>query len=624
MIKMNGKKDDFPSRFRRTAMNKRTWGVSAITTLLIVCVLGWTSSTSADSSLVILPGEFPINTYTDGDQQGSDVAMNSVGRFVVTWYSLDQDGSSWGVFARIYSPLGIPVVDEFQVNTYTTGSQSVPSVAIDDAGNFVIAWSSRGQDGSVESVYAQRYNFEGLAQGDEFQVNTYTQGTQFYPQVAMDADGDFVVVWSCVTDEVLEEGIKARRFEADGTPVADEFLVYSISVEGYNYPDVAMSADGGFIIVWDQLDAWDDGKGVLGRLYDADGLAQGDPFQVNTFTAGIQSSASVDMDSTGRFVVAWESMDQDGDNYGVFGQIFNNLAEPQGPEFQINTYTVNQQVLPSIAMDENGGFVVVWRSVEQDGSHNGVFGARFDSSRVQVGDEFPINIYTLSSQNEPAAAMSPDGLFVVTWSSAGQDGGPDDYGIFGRLFECVVHEDCADDNVCTINFCDSIGMCRQLNNSMPCEDDVFCNGGDTCFEGDCTIHAGDPCDDNGLYCDGDESCDEGAGQCLSSGDPCLDNGLFCDGDEVCLEDTDECTSIGDPCLEDETCDEETDACNPLADDDADDDVNDDVDDDVNDDLNDDVNDDVDDDVVDDDTGDADAIASDRDDDDDDDDGCCGC
>ena len=64
---------------------------------------------------------------------------------------------------------------------------------MDADGDFVVTWSSHGQDGSGWGVYAQRYNAAGVTQGGEFRVNTTTANTQGSPTVAMDADGDFVV-----------------------------------------------------------------------------------------------------------------------------------------------------------------------------------------------------------------------------------------------------------------------------------------------------------------------------------------------------------------------------------------------------------------------------------------------
>ena len=89
---------------------------------------------------------------------------------------------------------------EFQVNTFTAGTQQTNftgqggSMALDADGDFVVTWSSAGQDTATSyGVYAQRYNAAGVAQGGEFQVNTTTANSQRFSTVAMDADGDFEI-----------------------------------------------------------------------------------------------------------------------------------------------------------------------------------------------------------------------------------------------------------------------------------------------------------------------------------------------------------------------------------------------------------------------------------------------
>ena len=52
---------------------------------------------------------------------------------------------------------------------------------MDDAGNFVVAWTSTSQDGSGYGIYAQRYDSGGSPLGGEFRVNTLTSGSQAYP-----------------------------------------------------------------------------------------------------------------------------------------------------------------------------------------------------------------------------------------------------------------------------------------------------------------------------------------------------------------------------------------------------------------------------------------------------------
>ena len=81
--------------------------------------------------------------------------MNATGDTVVAWGSV-QDGSGYGVYAQQYDASGSAVGGEFQVNSFTTGSQDSPSVAMTGTGDYVVAWNSDGQDGSSLGVFAQR------------------------------------------------------------------------------------------------------------------------------------------------------------------------------------------------------------------------------------------------------------------------------------------------------------------------------------------------------------------------------------------------------------------------------------------------------------------------------------
>lgn len=92
------------------------------------------------------------------------------------------------------------------------------------------------------------------------------------------------------------------------------------------------------------------------------------PFQVNTYTDNDQTSASVARLNNDSIIVTWQSQNQDGSGYGIYGQLFDTEGNPIGSEFQINTYTNNDQASPSVTLLNNGNFVVVWHSQNQDGS----------------------------------------------------------------------------------------------------------------------------------------------------------------------------------------------------------------------------------------------------------------
>ncbi len=179
-----------------------------------------------DENQGIISATEQVNTYSSNSQERPVIAMDADGDAVISWQSRYQDGSDYGVYARRYNNTGIAIDPaEFKVNTYTSGNQTEPSVAVDSVGDFVIGWRSSEQDGSQASIYAQRYAAAGTPVGTEFKVNTFVQGSQTKPAVGMDNTGNFVFSWQTlpVSDfslnfisSVKPEQIAAKLFTNTG------------------------------------------------------------------------------------------------------------------------------------------------------------------------------------------------------------------------------------------------------------------------------------------------------------------------------------------------------------------------------------------------------------------------
>ena len=97
---------------------------------------------------------------------------------MVAWASDGQDGDGYGVFGRRYDAAGNALAAEFQVNTYTTGSQTIPKAAMRSGGDFVVVWQSDDQDGDDVGVFGRRFDSAGIGVGAEFQVNSYVTDDQ--------------------------------------------------------------------------------------------------------------------------------------------------------------------------------------------------------------------------------------------------------------------------------------------------------------------------------------------------------------------------------------------------------------------------------------------------------------
>jgi RHS repeat-associated protein len=350
------------------------------------------------------------------------VAADADGNFVVAWVSEGQDGSGDGIYAQRFSDARIAQGPEFRVNTYTTGDQRAPAVAMDADGGFVVVWESEWQDGSSLGIYAQRYHATGSANGPEFRVNTYTNSYQLTSAVAMRHTGEFIVTWTTwfhtTGGDVTE--IHAQRYDDAGVPQGGEFRVNTDTLGTQHQSTVGVDASGAFVVAWQSADG--DSFGIRAQRYAADGTASGGEFQVNTYTTGNQALPKVGMSSSGHFLVVWYSSLQDGSSEGVFAQMFDSSGGQQGAEFRVNTYTTASQVYPAVAVDSGGDYLVVWESLNQDGSHTGIFAQRYSQSGAPVGGEYQVNATTADGQYQPSVAAGGTDGFVISWFDSIHDG----------------------------------------------------------------------------------------------------------------------------------------------------------------------------------------------------------
>ncbi len=397
--------------------------------------------------------EFQVNTYTTGSQGQPAVGPIGAGGFVVLWQSsggggTDTEASS--IQAQRYDAAGVPVGGQFQVNTYTTGSQGDPEVAPLGGGGLVVVWQGNaggGTDTSVQSIHGQRLDATGAPVGGEFQVNTYTTGDQYGAGVAPAGAGDFVVVWNSfgsLGTDTSSVSIQGQRYDASGVPLGGQFQVNTYTTGGQYDAAVGSDGAGGFVVAWtsDRSDGTDTSSAsVNGQRFNASGAPVGGQFQVNTYTTGSQAEPAVTSMGAGGFVVVWQSSGGGGgtdpDPSSVKAQRFDAGGAPVDGEFQVNTYTTSVQQFPEVGPDGAGGFVVVWGSYGSSGTDDQGESAqarRFDATGTPLGAEFQVNTYTTSDQLAYAVGPVGAGDFVVVWSSTGV-GTDVDRSIQGQRFE---------------------------------------------------------------------------------------------------------------------------------------------------------------------------------------------
>jgi hypothetical protein len=369
--------------------------------------------------------EFRVTTAA-GFQNHPDVASDGDGDFVVVWAS---NGGGvrepYDVYARRYDSAGNPRGDEFKVNAIDAEYYATPAVAMDAAGNFVVVWRSDYE------ISARLYDAAGQPRGGEFRVNTFTAGAQEYPSVAMDDDGDFVVAWQSEGQDGSQEGIYARRYDASGAAVGSEFGVNTTTAWSQELPSVAMDADGDFVVAW--VSAMQDGTlDVYVRRYEVSGAPKGGEFRVNESIAGEQGYPSVAMDRAGNFAVAWDSLVPDQWSR-VYVRRYDAAGVAKSGEFRAGTSVTGHELRPSVALGEHGELTVAWTwTSEFAAAPFRAYTRSFEPSGLAFGE--PVQVNSNAGGGQPALASGLGTGFVAAWSyqSSTPQGIDDD--VYARVY----------------------------------------------------------------------------------------------------------------------------------------------------------------------------------------------
>ena len=241
-----------------------------------------------------------------------------------------------------------PLGGETRVNATTVGTQTLAvsgrCVAMDAGGNYVVVWESAGQDGDQGGIYGQRFDSAGAAIGGEFRVNTATTGNQTYASVAMDTAGNFLVVWSG-NGPGDTDGVFAQRYDANGNKLGGEFRVNAAAAGVQSRPVAGACPMGGYVVAWSESDV----------LYMVQVDSAGALVNPTTLAAAgtIDGSIDVDVAADGSYVVAWE--EQSTVQVACFeadGSLRYQTSVAAGMSF----YDFD----PSVAISANGEFGVAW------------------------------------------------------------------------------------------------------------------------------------------------------------------------------------------------------------------------------------------------------------------------
>jgi hypothetical protein len=366
----------------------------------------------------------PAEVATFGQSvENPEVGIDAQGDAVAVW----QGGANRSVERKVEAAVRTASSGVWQTPVVISPEWSgwlQPQVAVDARGDAVAVWSSPYPEGGAGVVNdtiqaaakpAGASGWEPAVWVSEFGKAPYNKRFSRAPQVAIDAEGEAVAVWEdeveSPSEVVVEASVKLPGSTTWGTPV--------VVAEKAWRPQVAMDARG------DAVAVWTGGGGLYSATLPASSSTWQPPVPVSTTEA---EHPHVALDSQGDAVAVWESIlgrwePTPGTNTvqaavklaeGTWGAPVS-LSEPVA-------YSHGYPPLyPSLAIDAKGSAVAAWdgiRASMEKGVQAAVLpgiGASWQAPvRVAETDGFLIS---------PLVAMDEKGNGMAVWEYGGRTSG---------------------------------------------------------------------------------------------------------------------------------------------------------------------------------------------------------
>jgi hypothetical protein len=340
------------------------------------------------------------------------------GEFMVSWDDY-RDALVSNIYTQRFSGTGTPIGSNVRKPLDDVSGvnvdQRASTIAIDPAGNFLIAWQDYRNGVDDPDIYAQRYLSDATPSGENFRVNDdQVPSYQYTPRIATNDSGTTMIAWADNNSTVV-----AKWFTRNGLPIISDTITFT--------QDFSVAANGdNFVVAW----RWRTGAAadIKAWTFDGNGTAVGSSFPVNDDVGStFQGNPWVAADDSGHLMITYASI-QNG-NYDVYARLFDADGTPHGPSFKVNDDIGTQaQSLAYVAYDRNGHFIVSWLDRR---SGREIYCQRYASDGNPIGSNFQISDSLSISTSPITVACDDSGKTVIAFgdSRTGQ------YELFAQLLD---------------------------------------------------------------------------------------------------------------------------------------------------------------------------------------------
>jgi hypothetical protein len=383
------------------------------------------------------------NQNSDSAQQKySDIAVDSNGNVFVVWTDERNGASDDDIYIQKFGPSGNPQwgSTDVKVNGDSgTAVQEYPSVAVDSNDNVIVVWQDERDGASNNSIYAQKFDTNGnkLWDSSDVRVNQYTTSSnQYAPQIAIDSDGNSIVVWY---ESRGSNDIYAQKLDPNGIAQwgSSDVRINQYTTLAQQRPAVALDSQGYAIIAWE-----DTRHGAVGNysIYaqkvdtDGDAVWGSSDVRVNQYVSPSNKMfPRIAVDSDGNSVIVWEDDREGISSERIYAQRLDRygVAQWSSPDALVNQDTTFDATDADVAVDSNNQFYVVW--ADESGSDDNIYVQKLDlDGNTHWGSsDLRVNQETGDAMGDPEVAVDNNGNIIVSFTNEV------DYDIYMQKFKAT-------------------------------------------------------------------------------------------------------------------------------------------------------------------------------------------
>ncbi|MFC1761801.1 hypothetical protein ACFL6U_06945 [Planctomycetota bacterium] len=316
------------------------------------------------------------------EQKHPDIAVGNDGTIHVIWEDYRDNPAMGNIYyaksmdgGRHFGP---DVMADQRVTD--TSEQRSPAIAVDDLGIIHVVWEDYRDNPKLGNIYYSKSTNRGESFGADVMVDdppTITSD-QVNPALTVDTQGIIHVVWEDYRDNPAMGNIYYAKSSDGGDHFGPDVMVDAIFTHTtvQRYPDIAVGSDGTIHVVWEDYRD----NPILGSIYYANSSDGGRSFSKDIMIGDAITPTShqilptIAVDDNGIVYVAWEDYRDHPDH----GSVYYCMSTDNGETFLTDTMVAdaetvaNPQVHPAIAVDRRGSVHVVWEDYRTSVAANGM------------------------------------------------------------------------------------------------------------------------------------------------------------------------------------------------------------------------------------------------------------